>query len=155
MFVISFSSTCIDYFEKSMEIFFVTLWIIPIFDVSLLDNIQKSSIFLFKSCLSFVLISLKILFPWLGAFVAISVIIKYSEDITDIKYISKWHIYWFAQPLVYYHNVYMPYFNIPFSDIFWINETYEHVNHMHTVHCHYFYMNEIMVLFHWYLDQQN
>ena len=36
-----------------------------------------------------------------------------------------------------------------------MDETYEHVNHMHIVHFHHLYISEIMILFHCYLYQLN
>ena len=44
---------------------------------------------------------------------------------------------------MYSHTVDIPDTNIP--DFFLIDETYEHMNHMHIVNYHHLYMNEIHI----------
>ena len=38
---------------------------------------------------------------------------------------------------------------------YFIDETYDHVNHMHLIHCHHFYMNGISIFLSCYQDQMN
>ena len=89
----------------------------------------------------------KTLFPLPGAFIAQSIIILYEDDTTVINDISKEHLYCLAQPLVSSHNVDKTDTNILESNHFLIDEKYDHVNHMHLVHYHHLYMNEIQIFF--------
>ena len=52
-----------------------------------------------------------------------------------------------AQPLVSCHTVHITDTNIPESKNIVIDKTYKRVNHMHIVHCHHLYMNEIHIVF--------
>ena len=58
---------------------------------------------------------------------------------------SKSNLYCFTRPLVSSHTVDMPDTNSPDSIYFLINESYDNVNHMHLVHFHHLYMNEIRI----------
>ena len=73
--------------------------------------------------------------------------IPYEDDNTVIEYIHKSHIYILAQPSVSSHTVDITVTNITDSKTL-IYEPYEHVNHMHPVHCRHLYMNGLQILPH-------
>ena len=134
---------------------FETLGSIPIFDVSLLDNLPRSFIFYFKERLSVELSPSTTIFTLLGAFIARSIIIPYKDYNTVVKYINKAHLFFLVQSSASSHTVDILDTNIPDSKISWINESYKNVNHVHLFHCHHLFMNAILILFHYYLDQLN
>ena len=105
------------------------------------------SICYFKYSLSVVLIPSTTFFPLTCSFIVQSIIILYKNDKTVIRYISKAYLYLFAQSSVSFHTVHIPDTNINFLKKPLIYETYEHMNHIHLVHCHYLYINEIQIFF--------
>ena len=63
--------------------------------------------------------------PQLYGLITQSIIIPYKDDNTVIKGISKAHLYCLSQQPVYSHTVYIPDTNIPDSNIYLLDETYE------------------------------
>ena len=105
--------------------------------------------------MSVALIPFTTLFPWPGSFIERSIIIPFKDYNNVNKYIAKEHLHCFAKTLVPSHTVYLTDTSSPDSKVIWINETYDHLNHMNLIHYNILYMNKIIILLHLYLDVLN